>query len=279
MNKRISTLKTLIIAGDDKGGVTKSASAATVADAIRQFGYTATTVDGDEVNRTLSIIDTNSIAVNARQEAALDQLLPEIAQMSTDIALLDMPGSSGDLLRQYFEPRSLEFFESIGLRILIAMTVVQNEDIVRGLLPWVQAFAKKAEFVIFANNRDTLEGPLDFSALEHGELLLQIAKNRVISIPKFHPLLLLQYNQAKGVPSDYLQGGRRATELKLNALHSQMWKLHLHKVMESIEPYLDWLTGKKPPISPEFLRSGTGPKSPLESWESLEVRFGKAKGS
>ena len=264
--------KNLILAGDDKGGVTKSASIASLADALRQFGYIASTYDGDHINNTLKELDPSAQKVNAFEEDALDSLLPHLVDEEADVAILDMPGSSGDSLHRYFEARGLDFFQSIGLNIIIALTVVENNDVLRGLLPWIKAFQGKAEFILLANGRDSI-GEFNISNLNHSAAILSLCENRVIHIPKLPPNLLKQYHKAKGVPSDYLLNGRRAIELNLSSVPSQMWKKHFHLVMESAEPYLEFLTGKEPPIHPEIIRKGTGPKR-IESWEDLESRQG-----
>jgi len=264
--------KNLILAGDDKGGVTKSASIASLADALRQYGYIVSTYDGDHINCTLKELDPSAERVNAFEEDALDALLPRLVDEESDAAILDMPGSSGDSLHRYFEARGLDFFQSIGLNIIIALTVVENNDVLRGLLPWIKAFQGKAEFILLANGRDSL-GEFNVSNLKHSETILTLVENRVINIPKFHPNLLKQYHKAKGTPSDYLLNGRRAIELNLTSVQSQMWKMHLSKVMETTEPHLEFLTGKEPPIHPEIILRGTGPKR-IDTWEDLDSRLG-----
>ena len=246
--------KTVAIFGDDKGGVTKTASCANIADGLRQFGYNIQLVDGDSTNTTLSELEPKAVQINGRDESALDQLFVNVASEEHDLVMLDMPGSSGDSLSRYFQSRGFETFLEMGVRIVVAMVLTETIDSAKGAISWIEAFIDKAGFLLVANHRDTPEGkPFEIEKITAGEILLEIAENRIIHIPKFSPYMLTQYNNIKGVPSDYLIGGRVAEKLKLSALHSSPWSTHLKRIVRNIEPHLEWLTGRKPTETPKYL--------------------------
>jgi hypothetical protein len=262
----------LLISADDKGGVTKSTSTGTVIDAVRQFGYKVASFDGDTINKTLSTIDPTAKLVKASDPEELDILLPSIMEQDCDLAVLDMPGSSGDAIHQYFESRGIEYFNhALGLHLIIALTIVEDNDLAESLIPWLRAFSGKAEFIIFANGRNSKSGHFHPTSIRKGDILMKFAKNRVINIPKFADPLATNFAAKKGIPSDYIIGGRLAKELHLNGIQAWMWQKHLHRVMESIEPHLEWITGGTPPLKPEIIRGSLSSNASLQTMEELEA--------
>jgi hypothetical protein len=87
--------------------------------------------------------------------------------------------------------------------------------------------------------------------------------------------MLQQYNNVKGAPSDYLQGGRVAKLLGLTVFPSILWSNHLIKVTQNVLPHAEWMTGKKPPRVSQFLTNvSTTPNEGLQKVKSkLEMRI------
>jgi lambda repressor-like predicted transcriptional regulator len=252
--------KTLIVSADDKGGVTKSSSSGAFIDAIRQYGYSVATFDGDATNKTLSKMDQSAVRVDISTTEALDALLPSFSSLPEDLVYLDTPGSSGKNLAAYFKKHGQTLREH-GLRVIIALTVVNSSDMMDGLKAWILEFTGEVEFIVLANSRDSKE-KFDLGAFKGGQALLEMSLGRIITIPKFEPSQQIQFNTAKGVPTDYFEGGRLAQKLKLNYLQSHAWKRFLRDVMQSAEPYLEEIIGKPFPIDPQEIWSGVGPTSP-----------------
>jgi cellulose biosynthesis protein BcsQ len=55
------TLKTVIVSGDDKGGVGKTSNAIHLTDGLRALGYQVELVDADSANRTLSEAEPQAV--------------------------------------------------------------------------------------------------------------------------------------------------------------------------------------------------------------------------
>jgi hypothetical protein len=255
------TLKTLVFSADDKGGVSKSTSTAFLIDAIRQYGYSVASYDGDAVNKTLSKIDKSATRIDAGDEASLDQTLSSIAEMEEDLAFIDTPGRSGKFISSYFEDRGVDFFKDTGVRIIVALTLVENSDILDGLKSWIQSCAGKIDFILLGSGRDSKEGKFDINSLKVGPKLLEMAEGRLITIPALGTVRYSHFTETKGLPSDFMIGGRIQKEKNFHAIQAQQWKVYLASIMRSAEPHLPWLAGKDYPIAPETIWRGFGPSA------------------
>lgn len=271
----IPNMKTLLIGADDKGGVSKSASNAAIADALRAVGYSVKTFDADPINQTLSEIDPSATPVLTNDEEALDDFMSYVPSIEEDIAILDQPGSSGAVMAAYFRPKGLEVFREMGIRVVIAPVVVEHADAIRGILPWVEAFQKKAAFLVIASERDS-KGTFDLNSIQHGAVLAKIAENRVVRIPKFSAVMLKHYNRAMGTPSDYFTGGRRAIELGLSKHHSVSWQTHQARVISNLAPFAEWLVGKPIP-NPDAVRITPETTPTASGWDAIAAQLSQGE--
>lgn len=253
-----TTLHPIVICGDDKGGVTKSCSSAAVADALIDLGYKVRLADGDPSNRTLSLINPAAEKIDCRNTEELSAFIAGGPDSGADISLIDMPGSSGDLLANYFTETGFETFEDMGVRIIIALTLTQTADSVRGALAWIRTFFTKAEIVVFANQRDTPPGQeFTLDGIPSGAKVYALAEGRIVHIPRWSEYMTKHYLKAKGMPSDYTAGGRAYKELKLNLLSAAPWKMHHRRVTASVAKVSDWLAGKPAPKSAPEIKEDT----------------------
>ena len=251
--------KTLLVSGDDKGGVTKSASTGAVADALRTYlGYQITLGDGDPANQTLSKIWPDASIVDTAAETALDDYIASVAAGDQDLAILDMPGVSGKPLKNYFFTTGFDFLDEMGLRLVIALTLTETGDAIDGALSWVDTFLDKAEFVIFANERDTAFGrSFDLATNPDTQTLLGLAENRVIRIPRMQDPMKDQYNYYKAPPSAFAPGGSAAKALKLTHVQASRWRTLAYNITKATEPLAPWLTGKPVPMPMAELHQAT----------------------
>ncbi len=245
---------TVVVSGDDKGGVTKSCSLAAVADALLALGYTLRLADGDTANRTLAVMMPQATRIDGRNQAALNDYIGQSATATEDVTLIDMPGSSGSILADYFSATGFSTFEEMGIRVVVALTLTQTPDSVRGARSWIKAFMDSAKFIIFANHRDTPTGePFDLGQIPGGKLVAELAGDRLIDIPAWSPYMVAQFVGCQASPRSYMQGGEAARKLKLNPLSSAPWRTHHNRVTASTAKIAEWLTGKPlPTAAPEI---------------------------
>ena len=237
---------TVVIAGDDKGGVTKSCSCAAVADALMSLGYTLRLADGDTANRTLSKM-MPAARINGKSEDDLNAFIGESAKAAEDITIIDMPGSSGDMLSHYFNTIGFDTFSQFGVRIVVALALTQTEDAVQGAKAWVKTFMDKTDFIGFANLRDTPVGEeFCLDHIKNGRALLGIPEG-IIHIPRWSDTMIRQFSLCKASPTGYLQGGAAAAKLNLNLLSWAGWAVFHNRVTASTANMAEWLTGKPLP--------------------------------
>ena len=253
-NNTRHTPHTVVIAGDDKGGVTKSCSCAAVADALQALGYTLRFADGDTVNRTFALMKRNAIRIDGRSESDLNDFIGRSDTATEDITLIDMPGSSGDMLKHYFSITGFDAFAEIGLRIVVAITLTQTPDSVNGAKAWIKTFMDEAEFIVFANHRDTPVGqPFTLDHIKSGPAIISMACGRIIEIPRWSDYMKKQFFACQSSPTSYLQGGAAAQKLNLNLLSSAPWRVFHNRITTSVANVAEWLTGKPIPIpAPDF---------------------------
>jgi len=244
-----------VICGDDKGGVTKSTTCGAVADALRALGYKVRLADADHANHTLSLMVPDAERIDCRDQDALSEFIAAGPQSGADISLVDMPGGAGDILEKYFDSVGFDTFGTMGIRIIVALTMTQTADSVRGAKAWIRAFIGKSEFVAFQNERDTPSGQkFTLQGIEFGADVLEIAGGRIATIPRWSEYMTKHYQKAKGVPSDYMLGGRVAKELKLNPLSAAPWQIFHRRVTVSVAGVAEFLTGKPCPIPPPTIK-------------------------
>jgi hypothetical protein len=258
------SLHPVVICGDDKGGVTKSTSCAAVADALMALGYKVRMADGDTANRTLSLINPAAEKIDCRNTEELSAFIAGGPESGADISLIDMPGSSGDLLTNYFTETGFETFRGLGVRIIIALTLTQTPDSVRGALAWIRTFYMRAEIVVFANQRDTPPGqPFSLDEIPSGARVYSLAEGRAVHIPRWSDYMTKHYKRpkGKGMPSDYMVGGRVYKALNLNPLSVAPWQMHHRRVTASVANVAEWLTGKPAPLpAPEIEEDTVSPE-------------------
>ena len=281
--------KTLALVGNEKGGVTKTSSIGSIADALQTMGYTVRFLSGDKgSNLTLRKLYPNTIHYDVRDEDSMDAAIGEALEAKEDIVFFDFPGFSSDLVRKYFESKDREDIDNLGLRFVLIVALTEHPEPVSGGISWVQSFMKYAEPMIIANGRDTPEGqPINIQSIPGGDLLYKIAKNRVVEVPGFSPKMLKTYNAFPAVPSAYHPGGAAYKALGMNLFSASPWKRHHTSVVRSVAQFAEWLVGKPIP-QPFDALSDTKKNSTdteamadlerLKAMYSPEAQFGQADG-
>lgn len=249
-------MKTLCIIGNDKGGITKTSSSGTIADALENLGYTVRFLSGDKgSNLTLRKLYPNTVHYDVKDKPSMDKAMEAALNSDEDIVFFDFPGFSADIVRDYFASRSFETFAEAGLRLVLAVVLTQHPEPISGGIGWIETFLGYAEVMLIANGKDTTEGqPINLAAIDGSQLLSQLAENRVVEIPRFSNDMLDAYNLHPAVPSAYLPGGTAYNALNYSLFSASPWKRHHTAVMRSISPLAEWLVGKpipKPFDAPE----------------------------
>jgi hypothetical protein len=226
------------------------------------LGYQVRLADTDVSNRTLSRMTSEAEKIAVTDFDQLAQFISGGPASGADVSLIDVAGGTAEVLADFFTPHRFRTFQKLGVRIVAASTVTQTLDSVRAALDWIKAFKKGATCIVFANERDTPAGqPFSLEGIRNGDKILAIAGGRVIHIQRWSELMARQYNQAKGMPSDYMLGGRVCKELKLNRLFAARWQRHHRKVTASVASVSEWLTGKPPPKpAPEIKEDTISPE-------------------
>jgi hypothetical protein len=241
--------KTLVFFGNDKGGCTKSTSCGTVADSLQSLGFTVRLASGDlGSNKTLFQMHPDTARVDIREPLAMDAFMGSVQGSKEDIVFFDLPGFCSDRILKYFQTRQFKVFTEAGIRLVMAVTLTQDADPVRGAVVWVETFLGKAEILVIANGRNTPEGqPIDLSSIPGGSDILTLAKDRVIEIPRYSEDMLWAFHLCKAVPRGYFQGGAAARELGLNPFTTSPWHTHHNQVAQSVSKHAAWLVGKPIP--------------------------------
>jgi hypothetical protein len=248
--------KTLCIIGNDKGGITKTSSSGTLADGLEALGYTVQFLSGDKgSNLTLRKLYPNTVHYDVKDKPSMDKAMESALNSDADIVFFDFPGFSADIVRDYFASRSFETFAEAGLRLVLAVVLTQHPEPISGGIAWIETFLGYAEVMLIANGKDTPEGrPINLSAIDGAQLLLRLAENRIVEIPRFADDLIDVYNIHPAVPSAYLPGGTAYAALNYNLFSASPWKRHHTSVVRSISPLAEWLVGipiPKPFEAPE----------------------------
>lgn len=281
--------KTLALIGNEKGGVTKTSSIGSVADALQTMGFSVRLLSGDKgSNLTLRKLFPNTIHYDVRDEDSMDAAIGDALEAKEDIVFFDFPGFSSDLVKNYFDSKDREDIANLGLRFVLIVVLTQHPEPVSGGISWVQSFMNYAEPMIIANGRDTPEDqPINVQSIPGADLLFKIAKNRVVEIPCFGKKMLKTYNAYPAVPSAYHPGGPAYKALGMNLFSASPWKRHHAAVVRSLAPHAEWLVGKpipKPFDAPsENLENTTDPEAMadlerLKAMYSAEAQFGQAAG-
>jgi hypothetical protein len=283
--------KTLALVGNEKGGVTKTSSIGSIADALQTMGYTVRFLSGDKgSNLTLRKLYPGTIHYDVRDEDSMDAAIGDALEATEDIVFFDFPGFSSDLVKAYFESKDREDIANLGLRFVLIVVLTQHPEPVSGGISWVQSFMNYAEPMIIANGRDTPEGqPINIQSIPGADLLYKIAKNRVVEVPGFTGKKMPKtYNTFPAVPSSYHPGGAAFKALGMNLFSASPWKRHHAHVVRSLAPYAEWLVGKpipKPFDAPSDTTEGvTDPEANadlerLKAMYSAEAQFGQADGA
>jgi hypothetical protein len=283
------TPKTLALVGNEKGGVTKTSSIGSVADALQTMGYTVRFLSGDKKsNLTLRKLYPNTVHYDVRDEDSMDAAIGDALEAKEDIIFFDFPGFSSDLVRKYFESKDREDIDNLGLRFVLIVALTQHPEPISGGITWVQSFMRYAEPMIIANGRDTPDGqPIDIPSIPGGDLLYKIAKNRVVEVPRFSDKMLKTYNAFPAVPSAYHPGGAAYKALGMNLFSASPWKRHHASVVRSLAPHAEWLVGKPIPKPFEAPSESHGISADPEAMADLErlkamyspeAQFGQAAG-
>lgn len=242
--------RTIVIAGDDKGGVTKSTSCACVADSLKALGYTVCLADADARNRTLSTMMPEAIKFDGQHEGELNNFIGRAAENTVaDLTLIDMPGGSGKLLADYFDRIGFDAFADMGVRLVVALTLVQSPGAIKGAKAWVRTFMEEADFIVFANHRHTPLGEtFNVDKFPGGKMIIQLPAGRIVEIPRWSDYMEEQFFACQRAPSSYLPGGEAAQILKLNAFTAGGWKTVHNQVTNSVAKVAEWLTGRPPTL-------------------------------
>jgi hypothetical protein len=245
---------TVIISGGDKGGSGKTACLSAFADALISMGYTVRLVDADAATQTLTAIFPiyKVTSITTETGAELDRILNDISNsMTEDIALIDMPGGASAFVAKYFKEKTAKDFESVGLRIIIAVTVANKSRILRGVRAWLNEFAENYPIICFKNDMATDEGSqFKLNATNTGTAILQLAGERIIEFPQMSSEMIKDYDACFAVPSEFMLGGRAATKLGMFPLRCLNWNTHHRHITAAVAPHAEWLTKKPIPIPP-----------------------------
>lgn len=279
MKTKTPNLKTLVVSANDKGGVTKSCSIGALIDALETLGYKVKTVDGDAANLTQKQIRPDAEVIDTDNEEALDELLSSCATAGEDLTVLDMPGTSGKLLKDYFATTGFDFLEETGLRLVIALIITDTADAIDGAVSWVEAFAGRAGFILVANGRDTPVGhQFDPTSHEDTQGLADVSEGRVINIPRLSDRMKKQYDKHKAPASAFAPGGPAAKAFNLPLAAARRWRIHHNKVVRAVEPHAPWITGLPVPNPlPAMPPKGTPPVSPESQALIEKLRREKAQ--
>jgi hypothetical protein len=218
------------------GGATQTTSCAAIADALAVLGYKPRLADADEATHSLARTAASSLLL---EPESIEAYISQTPQAEADITLLDLSAASNH--RNLKARLATAARRTPGLRVIMALTVTQGYPALAGLRPWVEAFLEIAEFVVCASERETPIGEaFDLSKVR---LALDVADGRVINIPRWTGEMENQHFTARGMPSDYLVGGRLFADLPSAA----SWQLHQANVIKSVASLAPWLTGKPIP--------------------------------
>lgn len=255
--------KTLVICGNDKGGITKTSSIGTVANGLETIGFTVRFLSGDKgTNLTLKKLYPNTTHYDVRDLASMDKAMAAALSAEEDIVFFDFPGFSADLVREYFASRSFVEFSDAGLRLVLAVVLTQHPEPMSGGIAWVETFIGSADVMLIANGKDTPPGqPINLAAIDGSNILLQLAENRVVEIPRFSKEMHEDYHNYPAVPTAYHPGGVAYQALNLNQFSAIPWKNHHKAVVRSLTPLAEWLVGKPIPKPVDVAERSIHPKS------------------
>jgi CobQ/CobB/MinD/ParA nucleotide binding domain len=270
------TLKTVLFLGNNKGGIGKSFSALTLADALDQLGYTVEAVDADPANKTLSESFSGEIKeIDASNQIELDNYLKEViansgSENSKDFYLIDLPGEiSGKIIAEYFKKRSFQSYRKLGIRVLCGVVINKTSDSINGAIAWIEAFKGLGEYLIITNQMRTEGKPFTLTDITGGEILENISKGKVINIPELDVIPTTQWEEFKAKPSSFLEGGEAFEALNLNFVDASQWEHYLNELTDSIREHSLWLTGKPPLKYPKY--SNEYKNSSVDSMDSKGV--------
>jgi hypothetical protein len=180
--------------------------------------------------------------IDCRNSKELRAFIAAGPKSEADISMIDMPGYSADSLAAVTR---LKTFDGLGVRIIIVLTLTETPDSVLGATAWVENFMDQAEFVVLANAKDTPFGQtFTLDGISGAKRVLALAEGRTVHIPRWSDYMRGHYDRAKGMPSDYIVGGRVYKELKLNPLSAAPWKMQHRRVTASVANVAESLTGK-----------------------------------
>jgi hypothetical protein len=237
-------LKTILIAGDDKGGVGKSTSVAHLGDALTALGYQVRLADGDRANRTLRSMVPNADSVDGHSADSIRDYVAGSASGDHQITILDMAGGTGSFLAEVFGD-GVQIFEPDGVRVVVALVFTEHPKSVRGAMNWIRAFIRSAEFLGLANGKDSPLGKsFDISRVEGGSAIQALCKGRIIEVPRLPSYIEPLFVQKPGPPSAYFMGGRLEAPRHFQKV---AWHRQLDQVVESLLPHAEWLVGTAPP--------------------------------
>jgi len=261
--------KNLLIAGNDKGGIGKSTTAANVADGLMTLGVKVRLVDGDGTNETLQELMPGVEQIRYKSEAAMNDFIAHLPDHNDDIAILDLPGDAGEILASYFTPTRIELLKNHSIRVIVGLTLVQDSDATRGAVIWTETFHGLVDCIGLANGSLTPTGQkFSLDNIDGGDAVAQIIEGRLIVVPKFSDLMLAHFRRYKAAPSAYLHGGRAAHELRLNFLDEAPWRAHHQAVVASVAAHAAWLIGKPIP-NLDAVTADTGDAKPSDMATTL----------
>lgn len=264
--------KNLLIAGNDKGGIGKSTTAANVGDGLMALGCKVRLVDGDGTNETLQDLMPGVEQVRYKSEGAMNDFIASLPGHDDDITILDLPGDAGEILAAYFTPARIELLQQHGIRLIVGLTLVQDYDATRGAVIWAETFHHRVDCIGLANGSLTpTEQQFSLDNIDGGDAVAQIIEGRLIVVPKFSDLMLTHFRRYKAVPSAYLHGGRAARELGLNFLDEAPWREHHQAVVASVAAHAVWLIGKPIP-NLDAVTAGIGQTSAKPSDVATSLR-------
>lgn len=235
--------KPIIVAGDDKGGVGKSTSVVHLGDALTALGYKVRYADGDPANRTLRSMVPGADKVDGHSADAIREYVAGSAHGDHQITILDMAGGTGSILSEVFGD-GVQIFEPDGVRVVVALVLTEHPKSVKGVMNWIRAFIRSAEFITLANGKDSQPGEsADLERIDGGDAIKTLSNNRVIEIPRLPSYIESLYVKTPGPPSAYFLGGRLEAP---RHFQRAAWQRQLDRVVESLRPHAEWLVGTAP---------------------------------
>jgi AAA domain len=243
--------KTIIISGNDRGGVGKTFNNVQLGDALECLGYNVAYVDADPGSNSMQEIVPSALVVDPRREEDLNNLAIRVKEDNSDAYIVDLgAGQTAHVLGKYFR-KNLNIYNQLGLRIVVGVSINSDSESIKCSIPWAQNLADIGEFVTLINHEKPLE--FDIARLPAAEDLIELSEGRVIDFPRLGEMILKHYSEIKGRAGDYCEGGALVEELGIGIFELASWQDYRNSVVLSVFPHAEWITGRSCPRPPHPL--------------------------